>query len=154
MLLRLLLLFTLVPLVELSILIWIASRTDPWFTVGLVLVTGVLGATLARWQGTRCWLRVHEELAAGRVPGSPLLDALMILVAGALLVTPGVLTDLLGFSLLTPWFRNVMRRWLKRRYQARLDVLSSMHGVPPGAAAPGDEIIDVRVLDPPGEEGE
>jgi len=152
MLLRLLLLFTLVPLLELSLLIWISRYTGLVFTIALVLLTGIAGAALARYEGLRCWQRVHQEIAAGRLPGDPLIDGLMILVAGALLVTPGILTDLLGFSLLTPPLRRLVKDRIKRRIQARLETFSSMQNWPPGEPATHDRIIDVRLTDAPDEQ--
>jgi len=162
MLLRLVLLFTLVPLVELVLLLILADEIGWQYTLGIVLGTGILGAYLARWQGAQCWRRVHEELEAGRLPGDPLLDGLMILLAGALLVTPGVLTDAVGFALLVPPARAVLRRRLKERFRAR------MHFGPPpgwsdgplhrtphaGESPPRDVIIDTRVVDDRGEEAD
>ena len=152
MLLRLLLLFTLVPLVELVLLFIVADYTSWQFTLALVLVTGVVGAALARHQGVRCWRRVHEEIAAGRLPGDPLVDALMILVAGALLVTPGVLTDLVGFALLAPLFRRLVKNWLKRRFEDHMRIVSPMQDWPPGEPPIRDKIIDTRVIDEPSED--
>jgi len=144
MLARLLLLFTVVPLVELALLFWIAERTDWLFTIGLVIFTGVVGAALARHEGLRTWRAVGQKLSQGELPTDPLLDGLMILVAGALLVTPGVLTDLVGFALLVPPIRGWARRRLVEHYRARLIV-----GRPPGGSwdQRRDEIIDVRVID-------
>ncbi len=141
---RLLLLFTVVPLVELVLLLNIAGKTSPQFTLGLVLATGVAGAALARHEGLRCWRRVHEKMAAGEFPGDPLLDALMILVAGALLVTPGVLTDLVGFALLLPMFRRIVKRRLKDRFRVRMGISSATD-----RPITREEIIDVRVVDAP-----
>lgn len=160
MLLRLLLLFTIVPLVELTLLIWLAQKTTIGWTLGLVVATGVLGAALARHEGLRCWRRVGEEMDAGRLPGDALLDGLMILLAGALLVTPGVLTDLVGFALLVPMFRRILKRRLKSRLQARIGVFSPMAAGPPPTGWPTgqptghDEIIDSRVIDVPPEKPE
>ena len=147
---RLLLLFIVVPLVELTLLLWLADAISWQPTLLLVILTGVLGAGLARHEGLRCWQRAQEKMAAGQLPGDPLMDGLMILLAGALLITPGVLTDLLGFALLTPAFRRLVKRYLKRRFQARIDVSSPPHGWPHPAGR--DEIIDTRVIDVPPEE--
>lgn len=103
---RLFLLFTLVPLVELALLIRIGEWVGALPTVALVATTGLVGAWLARREGTRSWTAVREELSAGRVPGRELLHTLMIVIAGALLVTPGVLTDAAGLLLLLRPFRN------------------------------------------------
>ncbi|MBN2474507.1 MAG: FxsA family protein [Pirellulales bacterium] len=156
MLLRLLLLFTVVPLVELMLLLVLADKTSWQFTLAVVLTTGVVGAALARHQGLRCWRRVHETMAAGQLPGDPLMDGLMILLAGALLVTPGMLTDLVGFALLLPIFRRLVKRWLKRRFEASIRVTSSIPGWPPADRRPADhdEIIDSRVIDVPPERPE
>jgi len=149
-LLRLFLLFTLVPLVELALLLWIAQHTGWLFTLGLVIVTGVVGASLARHEGLRCWLEVHRQLTEGKLPAEPLLDALMILVAGAVLITPGVLTDLVGFALLVPPIRRQVRRYLSARFRAHLVV----HPVQGFAAPPAqdDDVIDVEYRS--GDEGE
>lgn len=108
---RLLLLFVLVPLIELALLVRLGQVVGFWPTLGLVAATGVLGAGLARAEGLRTLGRFQAEVAAGRVPGGALLDGLAILVGGAFLLTPGLLTDLAGFSLLVP----ATRRWIQRR---------------------------------------
>lgn len=120
MLLRLLLLFTLLPLVELTLLLWIAEHTGWLFTLWLVILTGLLGAWLARHEGLRCWREIHRRMARGELPADSLLDGLMILVAGAVLITPGVLTDLVGFALLMAPIRRLVRRYLARRIQAHI----------------------------------
>lgn len=118
----LLLLFTVVPLVELAILIWIGNQTSLLFTIALVLVTGLLGAALARWQGIFTALRIRLDLAQGKMPTDSVLDALIIVVAGALLITPGILTDLTGFALLIPPLRRFVRDRLKRWFAGHVQV--------------------------------
>lgn len=151
--LRLLLLFTTVPLVELALLLWIGARIGVGPTIALILVTGVAGASLARLQGLATWRRFQAALAAGRLPGAELLEGLLILVAGALLLTPGVLTDAVGFLLLVP----PARRWIVGRAEVRLRARVVTGGRPPGAGAPSrgagePEVIDAEfdVLDGPG----
>ena len=117
MLSRLIFIFVAVPLLELVILLRIGQWIGLMPTVALVVTTGVAGAALARQQGVRAFLAVQRELASGRLPGRSLLDGLAILVGGALLLIPGVLTDLVGFSLLIP----VSRRWLQRLARRRLE---------------------------------
>lgn len=114
---RLILIFVAVPLLELAILLRIGQWIGLMPTVAMVVATGVGGAALARHQGIRAFLAVQRELASGRLPGRSLLDGLAILVGGALLLTPGVLTDLVGFSLLIP----VSRRWLQRLARRSLE---------------------------------
>ena len=109
MFLRLLLLFTLVPLVELYLIIELGELIGVWSTVALVVSTGALGAYLTRLEGFRVLRRVQVEFQEGRVPTAGLLDGLLIVVAGAVLLTPGLITDALGFFLLFPPGRRVVR---------------------------------------------
>ena len=113
MFLRLFLLFTLVPFVELVILLKLSEMHGWVTTICLIIVTGIVGTILARQQGFEVWNRIHSELNAGKPPTDSLMDGLMILVASALLITPGVLTDIVGFLLLFPPFRSVLRGRMK-----------------------------------------
>ena len=117
---RLILLFTLVPAVELGLLIEVGSRIGTAATLGLIVATGVLGAGLARQQGLRVLRRIQNEISAGRLPASSLVDGVIVLVAGALLVTPGILTDVLGFLCLLPGFRGLVKAGLRRRFERAL----------------------------------
>lgn len=116
---RLLFLFTMVPLIELALLVLIDRQIGLASTLALVIATAILGAWLARSQGVRVLARLNRELAEGRVPAEPLLDGLMIFVAGAVLLTPGLLTDLFGFFLLTPAGRGLVRRAVSHRLKQR-----------------------------------
>lgn len=113
---RLIILFTVVPLIELALLIKLGNVIGLWPTILIVIGTGVLGAALARSQGTQVVSAIRAELAEGRPPTESLLNGLLVLVGGVVLLTPGLLTDLLGFSLLVPSTRN----WFKRKLQGRL----------------------------------
>ena len=107
--------FLLVPLIELALLIEIGSHIGTLATVGLILATGALGAFLARSQGLEVLRRLRAETAAGRLPAAPLVDGVIILLAGAVLLTPGVLTDILGFLCLVPAFRQFLKALLWRK---------------------------------------
>ena len=122
MFLRLLLLFTIVPLVELYLLISLGRVIGVGATVLIVIATGALGAFLTRIEGLRVLRRVQDELAEGRVPTERLLDGLLILIAGAVLLTPGLLTDLLGFFLLAPPGRKLVRRALSAAVRQRFSL--------------------------------
>lgn len=114
---RLILLFVLVPTLELILLLQVGSLIGVWPTVGIILVTGVLGASLARHQGLAVLHQVRHETAAGQLPGASLVDGALILVAGALLMTPGFLTDLFGFACLIPAGRRIIRSTLWKRVE-------------------------------------
>jgi UPF0716 protein FxsA len=114
---RLALFFIVVPLLELVLLIKIGQLVGLWPTLALVVTTGVLGAALARAEGLRVLFQFQRELASGKLPGQALLDGICVLIGGAFLLTPGILTDLTGFSLLFP----VTRRWIQKTVRRRLE---------------------------------
>ncbi|MGB0761533.1 MAG: FxsA family protein [Rubripirellula sp.] len=119
---RLLAAFILVPLIELMLLIQLANYTSLATTILLVIVTGVLGSWLARREGVMAWFRFQSALAEGRAPSHEIQDGLMIVFAAALLLTPGLLTDALGFTLLLPQGRELIRQTLLKRYMQRFKV--------------------------------
>jgi UPF0716 protein FxsA len=114
---RLLLLFILVPAVELALLIELGRHIGTLNTIAVIAVTGIVGAALTRRQGLQVIRSVQRELAEGRLPASSLVDGVIILMAGALLITPGVLTDAFGFLCLVPGFRSLAKRALGRRLE-------------------------------------
>ncbi len=113
---RLVLLFLAVPIVELAVLIQLGRLIGLWPTLALIAITGMLGAMLASREGLRAWHAFQTEMAQGRMPGRPILDGLSIFAGGALLLTPGLLTDVLGFALLA----RPTRRWIQNRLVDRL----------------------------------
>ena len=119
---RLLAAFILVPLIELMLLIQLANYTSLGTTIILVIVTGILGSWLARREGVIAWFRFQSALAEGRAPSHEIQDGLMIVFAAALLLTPGLLTDAVGFTLLLPQGRELVRRTLLERYMQRFKV--------------------------------
>lgn len=122
---RLLILFIVVPLVELALLIKLGNAIGLWPTVLIVIATGALGAALAKSQGTRTVWTIRREMAEGKPPGESLVNGLLILVGGVVLLTPGLLTDILGFCLLVPatrkWFRTRLLARLRERASANTD---------------------------------
>ncbi|MGD2151622.1 MAG: FxsA family protein [Gemmatimonadales bacterium] len=112
---RLILLFILVPIGELALLIQLGRWIGLWPTLGLIVATGILGATLASREGLRAWHAFQVDVREGRIPGRPILDGLSIFAGGALLLTPGLATDLFGFALLA----RPTRRWLQNRLVGR-----------------------------------
>ena len=115
------LLFIVVPIGELALLIKIGELLGLPTTVAIVIVTGTLGAILARWQGLVVLRKLRSELNSGRMPGGTMFEGVLILIAGAFLVTPGVVTDGVGFLLLIPPVRwlvaAIVKRWAMRRFK-------------------------------------
>ncbi len=114
---RLLLFFVVLPTAELALLIEVGKRVGTGATLALIVATGIVGASLARHQGLGVLSVIRRETAAGRLPASTLIDGVIILLAGALLVTPGILTDAFGFLCLVPAFRRLVKRALVRRLE-------------------------------------
>lgn len=120
MVLLLALVFLVVPIIELAVIIRVGSDIGALNTIGLLVLMSVAGGWLMRREGIGILQRIQASLAAGGVPGSELVDGVLILFAGALLLTPGFLTDLVGMSLLLPPVRAIVRRILARRFRARV----------------------------------
>jgi UPF0716 protein FxsA len=118
---RLFLLFVGVPLLELLLLIQVGQWIGLWPTIGLVVATGVGGAALARLEGIRTLLKIQGELERGALPGNSLMDGLAVLLGGAFLLTPGILTDLVGFSFLVPATRGFLKTRIKKSLERRLE---------------------------------
>ncbi len=152
------LLFIIIPAVELVLLIEVGKRIGTMPTLGLIVATGVIGATLARHQGLAVMSRLRGEVGAGRLPTDALIDGALILVAGALLVTPGVLTDAVGFLLLIPLTRMALKRHLRTRFQRAVkEGRANVHvrfSDEPSEAAPGrGTVIDQEDVPGGGSEG-
>lgn len=152
---KLLLLFTVVPVVELYLLITIGQHLGAELTIGLVLGTGLLGASLARREGSRVLRNWQESMARGEMPKEGVVSSLLVLVGGVLLVTPGVVTDLTGLLLLVPWSRRriaeVVRTRLEHRLQVRsfvpdASVFAPMEGMAHEEASRGP-VIDVDAVE-------
>jgi len=116
MFLKLFLAFTLIPVVEIYLFIKIGGAVGALNTVILVVLTAFFGAYLARMQGLQTMYRVQTSLQQGIMPKEELIDALLIFVAGMVLLTPGFLTDAFGLFLLYPLTRDFFKRWLRRRF--------------------------------------
>jgi len=111
----LILLFTVVPIGELALLIKVGQFLGVGYTLLIVIVTGVVGAYLAKLQGLLTLRRIQEEVNQGRMPADKLFDGVLILCSGILLLTPGLITDLIGFMGLIPLTRNLFKQWLKQK---------------------------------------
>ena len=121
MLLKLILIFTIVPFIELSLLIELGSAIGTLPTILVVVITGVIGAFMTRMAGLSVLFKIQENLRQGIFPRDELFDGVLILIGGAFLLTPGLLTDALGFFLLLPLGRSAVKRWLQEILKQRID---------------------------------
>lgn len=120
MLLRLALLFVLTPLIELAILVYLGTIIGALYTILIVVATGILGAFMARNQGLAAISRIRGSIERGIIPSDEIFDGALILAGGLLLLTPGVITDIIGFAVLVPQIRRIIGRWLRSLIRRRI----------------------------------
>ena len=143
---RMLLLFIFLPMVELYLLIMLGSRIGAMPTIGLIVLTGVLGASLARQQGLSVLSRIQKEMASGKPPTQELVEGALIVVGGIVLLTPGIITDLFGFSLLIPSIRKALCRTLTKSFTKKVGKAAGFSHFSSGfnnARKDADDVIDV-----------
>ena len=143
---RLFLLFTVVPLVELYLLIAIGRMLGPVPTIGLVLLTGALGAWFARLEGAKVLRRWQQAMARQQLPKDGVIDGLLIFIGGLMLITPGILTDIAGLSMVMPPTRRVIARfvraWFERQIATgRVQVYAPRYNRPPRGP---EDVIEVE----------
>ncbi len=126
------LLFTLLPALELYVLLEVGGMIGGLNTILIIIVTGVVGAALAKRQGLHVLMTMNQQMAKGQLPTDALVDGVLILIAGALLLTPGFMTDGFGFALLLPPVRMVVRAVLKKRFSKHIHVQNFHQGPMPG----------------------
>ena len=126
-------LFIVLPFVELYLLFKLAHATSAEVALGVIIATGVLGGILARSQGAGVLRRLRDEVHQGILPADALFDGALVLVGSVLLLTPGMITDAIGFALLVPPSRRLVKKLLKKRIIARIT-----------ASRPGSKYTDVK----------
>ena len=117
------LLFIGIPLLEIVVFIVVGSRIGVLATIAIVVITGLLGAMIAMRQGAGVMAQAQAELRGGAFPARSLAHGAMVLVGAVLLVTPGFITDIVGFSLMAPPVREWLRRWGSRRFASRNQII-------------------------------
>lgn len=115
--------FIAVPVIEILLFSLVGSTIGIWPTIALVVVTAFVGSWLVSQQGRATWIQLRVQLSQGSVPTIPLVHGAMILVAGALLLTPGFMTDVVGLALLVPAVREFLRVWGTNRVAGKWVVL-------------------------------
>ena len=140
----LLLAFIIVPIAEIALLVHVGGLIGAWQTIGLVVLTAVIGTALFRAQGFRVLMRAQDVLAQGGFPAEELFDGICILLAGVLLLTPGFITDALGLGLLVPglrvWIGHILWHLVRRSGNFEMHAGGGFHGARHRAS--GDDVIE------------
>jgi UPF0716 protein FxsA len=136
-------LFVVVPAIEIFVLLQVGSLIGLWPTLGIIVVTALIGAWLAKHQGFFAVRELQKSMLTGRSIGSALLEAALILVAGVVMMTPGFVTDAFGLALLVPQTRRVIARSLRKGLERRIArgdvVVFPLGGRFPGAHDPNHD---------------
>jgi UPF0716 protein FxsA len=140
----LVLLFIVVPIVELAVIIQVGEAIGVWWTIALLIADSVLGSLLMRSQGRAVWRRFNTTLQAGRAPAREVADGVLVIFGGALLLTPGFLSDILGLLLLLPPTRAVIRRVFLREAMKRITVTMAAGAQMPRDGGRGRRADDVE----------
>lgn len=119
--------FLAIPIIEIYLLIKVADIIDWLPTIALVVLTAVIGASLLRSQGSQTYLRFNQALTEGRVPANEILEGVALLIGGALLLTPGFFTDVIGFICLLPFTRRPIATFLVNRFNPLSGAMSGMN---------------------------
>ena len=114
---QLLLIFITIPILEIAVLLKLDETIGLGQTIFLIFITGIIGAWLVRQQGLSIIFKIRKELTNGNIPAKQMIDGVMILIAGAVLITPGLITDVVGFLLLIPYTRNFIRKWIRLKFE-------------------------------------
>jgi len=142
---KLLILFIAIPVIELYLFMTLGKAIGVLETLGIIVVTAILGAWLTKKQGARAMARFQQATAEGRLPHEEVLDGVMILIAGVVLLTPGFLTDAIGFSLLIPPVRAVLRKRLGKSLKDRVQIVTpSGSTAAPRTKRSDDGVIEVE----------
>jgi UPF0716 protein FxsA len=114
-------LIIIIPAAEIGVLLLSGKTIGVWPTIVLMILTGVIGAYLAKKEGLQTIRKVQEQLSYGQIPGDAVLDGICILVGGTLLLTPGFLSDITGFFMLFPPTRKICKVFILRYFKKRID---------------------------------
>lgn len=122
------LLFVVVPIAELYVFVQMSHAVGFFDALGLLIVVSIVGAWLVKHEGLRTWVRFNEQVRAGKVPSREIADGVCLLLAGALLLAPGFVTDVVGILLLLPPVRAVLRALILRRVTGKAAVVKATYG--------------------------
>lgn len=147
------LLFIIVPIIEITLLIQVGQAIGAWYTLGLVLLSAFIGVNMLRYQGLATLTRAQERLNHQELPGQEMVEGIILAVGGAMLVTPGFVTDLMGFSCLIPQLRQLLAKALMGRFTLIVASGQSSSGpfgpqdAPGGRSPQGGDVFEGEVVD-------
>ena len=144
---QLLLLFIIVPVIELILLFQVGARIGPLPTLGIIIITAIIGARLTRAQGAHNMQRARTAMNEGRMPHQEVLDGMMIIIAGVMLITPGFLTDALGFTLLFPSLRAKLRKRLAKSLNRRVQIVGNPANGQRTGEVDDDSVIEAEIIE-------
>lgn len=142
------LLFVIMPIVEIAVLIKVGGAIGGWTTIGIVILTAVVGTAMLRQQGLATLNKAQSRMQSGEMPAQQLLEGLLLLIGGVLLLTPGFITDFFGFCTLIPISREFLARQLASRSMANMNVFVGGSINPGSRAGPGARPIHGAKIDP------
>lgn len=139
------------PIVEIAVIVQVGHQIGVGWTLALLVAESLLGAWLVKREGRHAWQALRTAMSTGRLPGRELTDAALVLIGGTLLLTPGFVTDLVGFFFVLPFTRPLARRamqsWLARRAVSSLTGSTGRTGQPARGASAGPQTVPGEVLD-------
>jgi len=126
-------LFIIIPIIEITLLINVGQLIGAWYTIGLVLLSAFIGVNMLRYQGLATLGRAQQKMAQGEMPQQEMLEGLVLAVGGALLITPGFVTDIIGFCCLFPLTRIGFIKLAKGRFKSNISAggFTNMHSAGP-----------------------
>jgi UPF0716 protein FxsA len=144
---KLFLLFAILPIVEIAILINVGEQIGGWYTLAIVILTAFAGAHLVRQQGLSTLMQAQQKMQAGTMPGQEMAEGLLLVIAGVLLVTPGFVTDGIGFLLSLPMTRPLIAKGIVKNLSLKVVNPSfnsnfAQHHQQPNSTSQSDDIIE------------
>lgn len=136
--------FAIVALAEMATFFWVESRIGLGWALGIAVATALIGSFLVKRAGLSVWRRLRDRTSRGEVPGRELSDGAAVLVSGAFLISPGFITDTLGFLLLVPWVQAWIYRILSKRIKGRVQVFTASQVDRSGWT---NDVIDVEEIE-------
>lgn len=139
--------FIVVPIIELAIIIEVGQVVGVGWTLVALIAMSLIGAALVKREGLRAWRRVRRAMSEARMPAEEVVDGALVLLGGALMLTPGFMTDGVGLLLVLPLSRELVNRAIRGRVRRSFGLAPPRRREPRGETPPGEDVVDVEVVD-------